>query len=102
MMYLYQRAKTLDQSAENAVGYGPNGDVLSLVDQFAKKDIPSKAAVPLHSVPKATKRNPLKSAFTRWLTLEKKLAVLVSRYSCGMLLLLPANLVDDKRVFPAS
>ncbi|KAK1973749.1 hypothetical protein LZ30DRAFT_459917 [Colletotrichum cereale] len=101
MVHLYQRAKSLDQSAKNVTECGPNGAPLSLVDQFAKKLFPNKAAATLQSIPKATKRNPLKSAFNRWLTLGKRLAILVSRYGCGILLLLPVNLVDEKSVLPA-
>ncbi|KAK2055575.1 hypothetical protein LY76DRAFT_185771 [Colletotrichum caudatum] len=101
MVHLYQRAKSLDQSAENVTECGLNGAVLSLIDQFTKKLFPNKAAATLQSIPKATKRNPLKSVFNRWLTLGKRLVVLVGRYGCGILLLLPVNLVDEKSVYLA-
>ncbi|KAK2035723.1 hypothetical protein LZ31DRAFT_622056, partial [Colletotrichum somersetense] len=79
MVHLYQRAKSLDQSTENVTECGPNGAVLSLVDQFAQKLFPNKAAATLQSIPKAAKRNPLKSAFNRWLTFGKRLVVLWMR-----------------------
>ncbi|OBR06478.1 hypothetical protein CH63R_10598 [Colletotrichum higginsianum IMI 349063] len=80
MVHLYHKAKSLDQSTANATNYDPKDTAPhpSLVDQFAEKLFPSKAGIAMRSGSNISSRQPLKNAFNTWLTVGKKLAMLVT------------------------